>query len=69
LITIYMLKLFAGVLAGEYGRTVRQPLKLITPIAYLEYKYKHVGLNFFALPAAKGVNDYMIFYTQFKIRF
>lgn len=62
-------RLFVGLLAGEYGLTVRDPLRMVAPIAYLEYQYKHVGLNFFALPPAKGFNDYAIFYTQFKIGF
>ena len=63
------LKIKAGIMAGEYGLTEREPLKLVAPIAYLDYQYKHVGINFFALPPAKTVNDYAIFYTQFKIRF
>jgi hypothetical protein len=62
-------KLFVGLLAGEYGRTELEPLRLASPIAYLEYHYKHVGINFFALPPARGLNDYAIFYTQFKVGF
>lgn len=62
-------KLYVGLLAGEYGLTVREPLKLAAPLAYLEYRFKHLGFNFFALPPAKGLNDYAIFFTQFKIGF
>jgi len=65
----YDFSLYTGLMAGKYGRTEREPLKIITPIAFLEYQYKIVGLNFFALPPAKGFNDYAIFYTQFKLRF
>ncbi len=65
----YNTKLLAGLMAGEYGRTEREPLRLVAPIAYIEYQYKHVGLNFFTLPPAKGFNDYVIFFTQFKVRF
>ncbi|MDH3326372.1 MAG: hypothetical protein OEM38_06620 [Gammaproteobacteria bacterium] len=67
--SFYNLRLKAGMLVGEYGRTERAPLRLIAPIAYLDYQYDQVGINFFALPPAQGVNDYAIFYTQFKIRF
>jgi len=67
--SFFKLKIKAGMLAGEYGRTEREPLRLIAPIAYIDYQYQHVGINFFALPPAKGANDYAIFYTQFKIRF
>ena len=63
------LKLFVGILGGEYGRTVREPLKIFSPIAYAEYTYKHAGINFFVLPPARGYNDYAIFFTQFKIGF
>ena len=65
----YDIKLKAGLLVGEYGRTVLEPLRLIAPIAYIDYQYKYVGINFFALPPAQGINDYAIFYTQFKVRF
>ncbi|MDH5544705.1 MAG: hypothetical protein OEZ43_03870 [Gammaproteobacteria bacterium] len=67
--TLGNLRLFAGVLTGEYGRTVREPLRLVAPIVYLDFHIKNVGLNFFALPPAKGFNDYAIFFTQFKIGF
>jgi len=63
------LKLFAGVLAGEYGRTELEPLRLVSPVVYLEYHYKMFGINFFALPPARGFNDYAIFFTQFKVGF
>ena len=63
------IKLFVGLLAGEYGRTVREPLKIISPIAYVEYTYKYAGINFFVLPPARGYNDYAIFFTQFKLGF
>ena len=62
-------KLFVGMLGGEYGRTVREPLRIVSPVAYLEYHYRFIGVNFFALPPARGVNDYAIFFTQFKIGF
>ena len=62
-------KLFLGMLAGQYGRTVREPLRIVSPIAYIEYTYRHAGINFFALPPAQGFNDYAIFYTQFKLGF
>lgn len=61
--------LFAGLLVGEYGLTVREPLKVYTPVTYLEYRYQHVGINFFALPPVRGFNDYAIFFTQFKLGF
>ena len=67
--SFYKIKLKAGLLAGEYGLTERKPLKMIAPIAYIDFHLKHVGVNFFALPPAKGINDYAIFYTQFKVRF
>jgi len=67
--SFYKINLHVGMLTGEYGRTERESLKLTTPVAYLEYQLQHVGINFFALPPVKGANDYMIFFTQFKIGF
>ncbi len=67
--SIKELKLYAGVLAGEYGRTELEPLRLVSPVVYLEYHYKYLGINFFALPPARGFNDYAIFFAQFKVGF
>lgn len=67
--SISKFNLHAGVLAGEYGLTVREPLRLVAPIVYLETHLSHIGVNVFALPPMKGFNDYAIFFTQFKIGF
>lgn len=69
IVSLADIKLFIGVLAGEYGRTVREPLKIISPIVYAEYTYNHAGINFFVLPPARGYNDYAIFFTQIKLGF
>ncbi|MEK6748242.1 MAG: hypothetical protein AABY83_03430 [Pseudomonadota bacterium] len=60
--------LYAGLMGARYGRD-QGPLNLVMPSVYVEYQYKYLGINLFALPPAEGWNDYLVLFAQLKLGF